>query len=129
MLNGWLFIHKKRFKQIGRLDAHGVADDNIQVFDADPHGGRRLKTRKANKEIDIMKNIAKKIIAFAATAALTITSAAALADTLQIGVPDDGTNLSRGIKLLESAGLIEVDPRRATPRRSRTSPSISTTSR
>ena len=57
-----------------------------------------------------MKNIAKKIVAFAATAALTITSAAALADTLQIGVPDDGTNLSRGIKLLESAGLIEVDP-------------------
>ena len=57
-----------------------------------------------------MKNIAKKIVAFAATAALTLTSAAALADTLQIGVPDDGTNLSRGIKLLESAGLIEVDP-------------------
>ena len=57
-----------------------------------------------------MKSIAKKIVAFAATAALTITSAAALADTLQIGVPDDGTNLSRGIKLLESAGLIEVDP-------------------
>lgn len=25
-------------------------------------------------------------------------------------MPDDGTNLSRGIKLLESAGLIEVDP-------------------
>ena len=57
-----------------------------------------------------MKSIAKKIVAFAATAALTLTSAAALADTLQIGVPDDGTNLSRGIKLLESAGLIEVDP-------------------
>ena len=36
MLNGWLFIHKKRFKQIGRLDAHGIADDNIQVFDAAP---------------------------------------------------------------------------------------------
>ena len=39
-----------------------------------------------------MKNITKKIVAFAATAALTITSAVALADTLQIGVPDDGTN-------------------------------------
>ena len=57
-----------------------------------------------------MNSIAKKIVALAATAALTLASAAALADTLQIGVPDDGTNLSRGIKLLESAGLIEVDP-------------------
>ena len=25
-------------------------------------------------------------------------------------MPDDGTNLSRGIKLLEAAGFIEVDP-------------------
>ncbi len=32
------------------------------------------------------------------------------AQTLQIGIPDDGTNLSRGIKLLETAGLITVDP-------------------
>ena len=32
------------------------------------------------------------------------------ADPIKIGVPDDGTNQSRAIKLLESAGLIEVDP-------------------
>ncbi len=30
--------------------------------------------------------------------------------TLKIGVPNDGTNQGRAIKLLESAGLIEVDP-------------------
>ncbi len=29
---------------------------------------------------------------------------------IKIGIPDDGTNQSRAIKLLESAGLIEVDP-------------------
>ena len=38
------------------------------------------------------------------------STAAAAADTLQIGIPDDGTNLSRGIKLLETAGLITVNP-------------------
>ena len=39
------------------------------------------------------------------------TYAAALAAApLQLGVPDDGTNLSRGIKLLEAAGFIKVDP-------------------
>lgn len=32
------------------------------------------------------------------------------AGPVKIGVPDDGTNQSRAIKLLESAGLIEVDP-------------------
>ena len=58
-----------------------------------------------------MNRIAKNIVTLAATAALALTSAAALAAApLQLGVPDDGTNLSRGIKLLESAGLIEVDP-------------------
>ena len=31
-------------------------------------------------------------------------------EAIRIGVPDDGTNLSRGIKLLEAAGLITVDP-------------------
>ena len=41
---------------------------------------------------------------------LALSSVSALADTLIIGIPDDGTNLSRGIKLLETAGLIEVDP-------------------
>ena len=29
---------------------------------------------------------------------------------LQFAIPNDGTNMSRGIKLLESAGLIEVNP-------------------
>ena len=41
---------------------------------------------------------------------LVALSATAFADTQYIGVPDDGTNLSRAIKLLETAGLIEVDP-------------------
>lgn len=31
-------------------------------------------------------------------------------DAVKIGVPDDATNLARAIKLLETAGLIEVDP-------------------
>ena len=50
---------------------------------------------------------------FAAVLALTLLfalTAAASAETLQIGVPDDSTNLARGIKLLETAGLITVDP-------------------
>ena len=39
-----------------------------------------------------MKNFAKKIVTVAATAALALTSAAALAAApLQLGVPDDGT--------------------------------------
>ena len=53
----------------------------------------------------------KKLIALVLTFVLALTlSAAALADPLEIGIPDDGTNLSRGIKLLEAAGLITVDP-------------------
>ena len=50
---------------------------------------------------------------FAAVLALTLLfalTAAASAETLQNGVPDDSTNLARGIKLLETAGLITVDP-------------------
>ena len=38
------------------------------------------------------------------------TQGASSSETIRIGVPDDGTNLSRGIKLLEAAGLITVDP-------------------
>ena len=58
-----------------------------------------------------MNSLVKKIVTVAATAALTLSSAAALAAApLQLGVPDDGTNLSRGIKLLEAAGFIKVDP-------------------
>lgn len=52
----------------------------------------------------------KKLTALLIALILTLTASAALADTLIIGIPDDGTNLSRGIKLLETAGLIEVDP-------------------
>ena len=56
-----------------------------------------------------MKKIAKSILALVLVSVLAL-STAALADPLQIGIPDDGTNLSRGIKLLETAGLITVDP-------------------
>ena len=57
-----------------------------------------------------MKNAVKKTIALAAALVLVLLASVSLADTLQIGIPDDGTNLSRGIKLLETAGLITVDP-------------------
>ena len=53
VLSSWLFIHKQGFKPISRLDAHSVADDNILVFGADPHGGRRSKKTKSKKEIHI----------------------------------------------------------------------------
>ena len=52
----------------------------------------------------------KKLIALALALALALSLTVSLADTLEIGIPDDGTNLSRGIKLLETAGLITVDP-------------------
>lgn len=55
-----------------------------------------------------MKKFVKKISAL--VLALVLLTSIASAETLQIGVPDDGTNLSRGIKLLEAAGLITVDP-------------------
>ena len=58
-----------------------------------------------------MKSIVKKFVALTLAALLVLSvSVTALADTLLIGVPDDGTNLARAIKLLETAGLIEVDP-------------------
>ena len=54
-----------------------------------------------------MKNIARKILSFALAALLVLSiSAPAFAETLLVGVPDDGTNLSRAIKLLETAGLV-----------------------
>ncbi len=37
-------------------------------------------------------------------------AAVGASEPLKIGVPDDGTNLSRAIKLLETAGLLSVDP-------------------
>ena len=53
----------------------------------------------------------KRVFALVLTLALVLAlCTAASAETLQIGIPDDGTNLARGIKLLETAGLITVDP-------------------
>lgn len=58
-----------------------------------------------------MKSTLKKILVFAAAALIALSvSITAFAEPLLVGVPDDGTNLSRAIKLLETAGLIEVDP-------------------
>lgn len=57
-----------------------------------------------------MKAILKSTLLLALAAALALTVSLASAETLQIGIPDDGTNLSRGIKLLETAGLITVNP-------------------
>ena len=53
----------------------------------------------------------KRVFALVLTLALVLAlCTAASAETLQIGIPDDGTNLARGIKLLETAGLITVEP-------------------
>ena len=57
-----------------------------------------------------MKHLVKKALSLVLCAVVALSASAACAETLQIGIPDDGTNLSRGIKLLESAGLITVDP-------------------
>ena len=52
----------------------------------------------------------KKLIALILAAVLALSLTAVFADTINISIPDDGTNLARGIKLLETAGLIKVDP-------------------
>ena len=52
----------------------------------------------------------KKLAAIILALVLSLTAVSALAETQLIGVPDDATNLARAIKLLEVAGLIEVDP-------------------
>ncbi len=52
----------------------------------------------------------KKLIALVLTLALALSLTVSLADTLDIAIMNDGTNLARAIKLLESAGLITVDP-------------------
>lgn len=62
-----------------------------------------------------MKRICKRVLtvlAVFATAIIALFTTASCGGnkTVKIGVPDDGTNQSRAIKLLESAGLIEVDP-------------------
>ena len=57
-----------------------------------------------------MSNFVKKSLSLILAAILVLSVSIASAETLQIGIPDDGTNLSRGIKLLETAGLITVNP-------------------
>lgn len=57
-----------------------------------------------------MSNFVKKFLPLILAAVLALSVSIASAETLQIGIPDDGTNLSRGIKLLETAGLITVNP-------------------
>lgn len=53
----------------------------------------------------------KKTLFVAVALLLIVVSAVTLAaEPALIGVPNDGTNLSRAIKLLETAGFIEVDP-------------------
>lgn len=68
------------------------------------------RKRKTDKEIVTMK-ATKKIVSLILSLLIVFSCTAfASAETLQIGIPDDGTNLSRGIKLLEAAGLLTVDP-------------------
>ncbi|MGN0772707.1 MAG: MetQ/NlpA family ABC transporter substrate-binding protein [Candidatus Ventricola sp.] len=57
-----------------------------------------------------MSNSVKTFLTLILAVSLALTVSIASAETLQIGIPDDGTNLSRGIKLLETAGLITVNP-------------------
>ena len=57
-----------------------------------------------------MSNSVKKLLTLILAVSLALTVSLASAEPLQIGIPDDGTNLSRGIKLLETAGLITVNP-------------------
>lgn len=61
-----------------------------------------------------MKKLVKGLF-FATTLGVAAFSLASCgnksSEPLKFAIPSDGTNLSRGIKLLESAGLIEVDPK------------------
>lgn len=65
----------------------------------------------------IVKSVSVLIASFAltacgssASASSSSSTAASSGDPIQIAVPDDATNEARAIKLLETAGLIEVDP-------------------
>ena len=53
---------------------------------------------------------ANKASVSASNSGSSATQGSSSSEAIRIGVPDDGTNLSRGIKLLEAAGLITVDP-------------------
>ena len=57
----------------------------------------------------------KKFAALILALVLSLTAVSALADTQIIGVPNDGTNLSRAIKLLETAGLADHIRQKAGP--------------
>ena len=50
------------------------------------------------------------LLAGCGSAATSSAPAAASSEPLKIGIPDDATNGGRAIKLLESVGLITVDP-------------------
>lgn len=52
----------------------------------------------------------KKLISLILALVLALSLSVSLADTIDIGIMNDGTNLARAIKLLETAGLITVDP-------------------
>ncbi len=56
------------------------------------------------------KRIAALLIAALCIAAL-VSCGTTTKEKVKIAVPDDATNLARAIKLLEKAGLIEVDPK------------------
>ncbi|MBQ8556639.1 MAG: hypothetical protein IJ438_12330 [Clostridia bacterium] len=59
----------------------------------------------------MMKKLYKKIVSLLLAALLLASATTAFAASpVLIGVPDDATNQARAIKLLETAGLIEVDP-------------------
>lgn len=69
-----------------------------------------LKNKIKRRKI-MRKNIFNKILtAILVVGVLTLTACRSKTEPVKIGVPDDGTNQSRAIKLLETAGLIEVDP-------------------
>ncbi len=57
-----------------------------------------------------MKRTVKTVLSILSALVLLLSAVSAVAEPLYIGVPDDGTNLSRAIKLLETAGFITVDP-------------------
>ncbi len=58
-----------------------------------------------------MKNLLRKVLLICLTLVLGLACFSGCGNsTVKIGIPNDGTNLSRAIKLLEGAGFIEVDP-------------------
>ncbi len=62
-----------------------------------------------------MKHTFKRILSLAlalilAVGTFALTSCGGSGEAVKIGIPDDATNQARALKLLEAAGLIEVDP-------------------